>query len=177
MPIADCGMRIIGKKKTFLLPFLISLFLFTGAGLGQEDEDREKFLERQKLLVEKIETLKREQDFLLFQKSLSASDSKYLIIDLSRKTGQLKYKNRVLKDFLFSSHNPVGKILQGTIMLTKKIQGTKEPTCLIFGNSLVLQTKRLPIARTEIPRLLLRKKDFKAIFYALEDGSLVYILP
>ncbi len=169
-------MRPVANVERIFLSVILLLGISTVAA-GQEGEDREKLLEQQKLLVEKTETLKRDQDFLLFQKSLSASDSKYLIIDLTRKTGQLKYKNRVLKDFLFSSHNPAGKIPQGTIMLTKKIQDTKEPTCLIFGNSLVLQTKRLPIARREIPRLLLRGKDFKAIFYALEDGSLVYILP
>ena len=161
--------------------FLLLSLLFVGKdGNGQEQDERSELLEQQKVLKEKIETLQREQDFLLFEKALYATDSKYLIINLGAKKGQLKYKNRVLKDFrLTTSENLAGDVLKpGTVTLTKKKEDTGQRHVLLFGKSLVIQWKRpasSPYA-ANIPRISLSKRDFQSIFYALEEGAKAYIL-
>ncbi len=175
-------MRIIAKMKVFFLPFFISLLLMSAgistAGVEQEEE-REKLLEQQRLLADRVERLKREQDFLLFQKTMYATDSKYLILNITAKTGQLKYKNRVLKDLrFFSVSGDTGRLKQGSITLTNKIEAARDRNALVFGRSLVLFGKRVPAGlRPGIPRLPLPKKDFMAVFYALENGAMAYIIP
>lgn len=173
-------MRSRVKIKILFLPLFISLFLVGAVAAGQGDEEREKLLEQQKQLGNRIETLERERDLLLFQKTLYASDSKYLIINITARTGQLKYKNRVLKDFrLLSASGPIGRLRQGTITLTKKIEGAGERHALVFGKSLMLQGRRSPMAppAANVPRITLAKKDLRSIFYAVEEGTRTYILP
>lgn len=166
------------KSAVAFVSLLMSLLLVSVVS-GQEGGERYKLLEQQKLLSERIETLKREQDFLLFQKTMYGLDSKYLLINMSAKTGQLKYKNRVLKDFRFVSGSPraAAKIKQGPIMLTRRIESARGRNALIFGKSVILQARgALSPAGTDAPRLSLSKKDFMAIFYAVEDGARAYIL-
>lgn len=155
-----------------------SLFL-TGADSGEQGTDEQaKLTEQQKQLNARVETLKQEQDYLLFQKTVYALDSKYLVINITARTGQLKYKNRILKDFHFTAAGPVSLLKQGTITLTKKIEGAKERHSLIFGRSLVLLNKRTPAASLEagIPRIYLSRKDFLSVYYSLENGALSYII-
>ncbi len=78
-----------------------SLFLM-GMENGEQGIGEPALVEQQKQLSAKIDTLTQEQDYLLFQKTMYASDSKYLVINITARTGQLKYKNRVLRDFHFT---------------------------------------------------------------------------
>ena len=118
------------------------LFLIAAQVHADENEERVKLLEQEKLLKEKIESLKREQDFMLFEKTLYANDSKYLVLSLPEGKGELKYKGRVLRNFrLFSSVKDRRKIVQGPITLTKKIDDPKGPVSLVFGKSLILNKK------------------------------------
>jgi len=160
-----------------ILFFAASLFLM-GADSGEQGTDEQaKLLERQKQLNARIEALKQEQDYLLFQNTMYASDSKYLVINITARTGQLKYKNRILKDFRFTSAGRVSMLKQGAAMLTKKIDGTKKRS-LIFGSSFVLLDKRASAASFEagIPLIYLSKKDFLSIFYSVENGARSYII-
>ncbi len=168
------------KSKAACLLLLLSLLLVGMDGNGQEKDERSELLEQQKVLEEKIETLRREQDFLLFEKALYATDSKYLIINLGAKKGQLKYKNRVLKDFrLTTSANLAGDVLKpGTVTLTKKREYPGQRHVLLFGKSLVIQWKQpasSPYA-ANIPRISLSKRDFQSMFYAIEEGAKAYII-
>jgi len=171
---------VIMKSKAACL-ILLFLLLFVGIdGNGQEQNERDDLLEQQMALKEKIDTLRREQDFLLFEKALYDTDSRYLIINLGAKKGQLKYKNRVLKDFRFTaSANLAEETLKpGTLTLTKKREDPGQRHALLFGKSLVIQWKRparSPYA-ANIPRLSLSKKDLQSIFYAVEEGSKAYIV-
>lgn len=155
-----------------------SLFLM-GMDNGDEGPDgRARLVERQKQLNARIETLKQEQDYLLFQKAMYASDSKYLVINIAARTGQLKYKNRILKDFHFTSAGHDNMLKPGAITLTQKIEGTKGRRSLIFGSSLVLFDKRASVTRLKagVPRIYLSKKDFLSVFYSIENGAMSYLI-
>ncbi len=171
--------RIVANLKTVCLFLLFTLFLAGATAAEQDGAGREELLERQKELQSRIAALQREQDFLLFQKAMFVSDSKYLLIDVKNKNGQLKYKNRILKDFNFASAVRVGALKQGPLTLTEKIEDDRGRHALLFGKSLLLMGKRAPSVRLEagIPRIFLTKRDFRAIFYALETGAKAYVMP
>jgi hypothetical protein len=171
---------VIMKSKAACLLLLLSLFVVGRDGNGQEQGEHDELLEQQKVLKENIETLRREQDFLLFEKALYATDSKYLIINLGAKKGQLKYKNRVLKDFRFTASANIAKdaLKTGELTLTKKIENPGQRHVLLFGKSLAIQWVRPARSSytANIPHLSLSKRDFQSIFYAVEEGAKAYIV-
>ena len=135
--------------------------------------------EKKKQLNARVETLQREQDYLVFQKTMYESDSKYLIINIPAKTGQLKYKNRLLKRLHFKLiSGQVSRLTPGALTLTQKIEGPRGRNLLIFGQALVLQGKYAPATRIEagIPCLSVSRKDFLSIYYAIESGAKAFIL-
>lgn len=160
----------------------ISILLFLSLCAGPApaaDREREKLLARQKVLKDRIEALKREQDFLLFQKTLSAQDSKYLVVRITGRTGQLKYKNRVLRDFpVLPQSKRLERVGQGALRLTEKIEGPSKKKFLVFGEALLLTRKGAdPAPKAKLPRLVLDPRDFRAIFAALEAGAFLYVVP
>jgi hypothetical protein len=166
------------KNNSLILLLVASLFLMGADNRTQGTDNQAKLLEQQKRLNTKIERLKLEQDYLLFQKMMCASDSKYLVINVRARTGQLKYKNRILRDFHFTSAGHVRMLKQGALTLTRKIEKPKKRNLLIFGTSLVLQGKRIPAIKLQagIPRFSLSKKDFLSVFYAVEAGAKAYLI-
>ena len=159
--------------------FLAASLFLMGADNGEQGTDEQaKLLEQQKQLNARVETLKQEQDYLLFLKMMYASDSKYLVINITARTGQLKYKNRILKDFRFTSAGHASMLKRGAVTLTNKIEEPKARNLLVFGTSLVLQGKQVPAAQlqAEIPRLMLSRKDLMSVFYAVEVGAKAYIV-
>lgn len=168
-------------SKTIWLVLLFSLFLMGADNGDQSGEERGKLLEQQKQLSARLTTLKREQDYLVFQRTMYASDSKYLILNMSKKTGQLKYKNRILKNFHFervSVSGRVNRLTRGALTLTQKIEGDRKRKLLVFDKSLVMQGVHAPATKLEtgIPRFSLSKKDFRSVYYAIEPGAKVYIM-
>jgi hypothetical protein len=168
------------KAKAACLLLLVLLFFVGMDGNGQEQDERDDLLEQQQALKEKIDTLRSEQDFLLFEKALYVTDSRYLVINLGAKKGQLKYKNRVLKDFRFTASANLAEdaLKTGTLTLTKKREDPGQRHVLLFGKSLVIQWKRparSPYA-ANVPRLSLYKRDLQSIFYAVEEGAKAYIV-
>ncbi len=159
---------------------VLSLFLMGADNGDQNGEERGKLLEQQKQLSVRIEKLKQEQDYLVFQNAMYASDSKYFIVNISTKTGQLKYKNRVLKDIsLMLVSGRVRRLKSGALTLTQKIEGPKRRNLMVFGEALVLQGKLAPEARLDagIPRYSMSKRDFKSLYAALESGAKAYVIP
>jgi len=149
-----------------------------GGGVGADD--RAALREQLKLLNRQLAALQREQDFLLFQKAMYVSDSKYLVLKAKEKTGQLMYKNRVLKDLRFKPSQNISfqTFKPGKLVLTKKVEGKNERNVLIFGNALIIQWKRdwVPSREKKVPVLLLKRKEMLSVFYALEEGSMLYIV-
>jgi hypothetical protein len=149
------------------------------ANAAENGEDRGTLLEQQKQLSVRIKSLKREQDYLVFQRTMYTSDSKYLLVNISKRTGQLKYKNRVLKDFHFKRvSGRVRGLTRGALTLTQKIEGTRGKKLLVFEKSLVLQGAFAPATKLDagIPRFSLSKKEFRSVYFAVEQGAKLYIV-
>ncbi len=166
-------------KKT--CPVVLAVLLLAPLqGRPQEPGEQALLEEQQKQLQKKRDTLKQEQDFLQFQKEFHVSDSKYLLLDFVRKAGQLKYKNRVLKSFKFTPafKVPAHAIQPGAVTLTRKIQTSGGWRSLTFGASLVIQMKSKAARREDrrVPRLTISRSDMASLFYALEEGSLAYVV-
>lgn len=161
---------------------VMAMLVMAYAGGGHAQIGQTELLERERGLKEKAARLRQEQDFLLFQKEFYLSDSKYLILDLEKGRGMLKYKNRLLKAFSFTptSWDAVRPLPPGQVVLTKKIGSDHRRLTLIFGQSFIVQSK--PAAHAEkghggMPRLYLKKGDMLSLFYALEVGARAFIRP
>jgi hypothetical protein len=172
-------MRNFVHYRPAVLMLVLSLCLAGICGAEHGEVDRKKLVAQEKKLYARIETLQREQDYLVFQKTMYESDSKYLIIDFAARIMQLKYKNRVLKDIPFKRVlGRVSRLSHGALTLTQKIEGPGERNLLIFGQSLVLQGKYASSKLLEegIPRVFLSRKDFLSVYYAIESGAKAFIL-
>jgi hypothetical protein len=174
------GASLKPRMTTTLCVLAVFLSIsFCPASVSASDHEREKLLARQKTLHERIEALNREQDFLLFEKTVSAQDSKYLIVKITGRTGQLKYKNRVLRDFeALPQSKHLERLSRGAMTLTEKIEGpSKKKKGMIFGNALLVTAKGGdPAPRVKLPRLVLSKRDFRALYATLEAGAFVYVI-
>lgn len=177
---SECGMRNGVKKKAVYCLLALVVFLM---GAGKTDpvrDERTALRAERRALLQKVEKLKREQDYLLFQKTMYENDSKYLVIDIRKKTGHLKYRNRVLKDFSFqtSTNFPVRSLKPGMLTLTEKMEGKKDRHALAFGKSFIVRWKssKVPKEQSKLPSLTLARKDFLSAYFAVEEGSLAYIV-
>ncbi len=150
------------------------------AGDNIAGNERAVLEEQHAQLRKKISGLKREQDFLLFQKAMYSADSKYLVINVLKRTAQLKFKNRVLMDFRYraSKKFPRRGPRQGKLVLTKKEEGKNGRHALVFGTSLVVQGKRAAVTPDEarIPSIVFPKKEMQSVYYAVEEGALAYVV-
>ncbi len=169
-----------GLLNKLLLVIVLTPFLIAADGGDAVRDERASLEAMRSTLRQKISSLKREQDFLLFQKTMYAADSKYLIIDVKHRTAQLKYKNRLLKDMHFtpSKKFPGRGLRQGMLVLTEKVEGKKDRDALVFGKSLVVQWKQsiVPPQERGLPSITLLKKELLSVYYAVEEGAPAYIL-
>jgi hypothetical protein len=170
-----------GAIKIQVLCIVLCSLVFMGADGGDRvREERAQLEAKTSSLQKKIAILKSEEGFLLFQKAMYSADSKYLIMNITKRTAQLKYKNRVLQDFHFKMPKKIRDRMlpAGMLVLTKKEKGKNDQDSLIFGSSLVLQWKRTAPSKQEvgIPVILFPKKEMLSVFYAVEEGSLVYLV-
>ena len=160
---------------------IVISFLVASAAAGKVSESAEgpdSLYDRHRQLERRVAELEREQEFLLFQRVFQRSDSKYLILDLARGKGTLKYRNRVLRSFRIvrvggkkRSPGP------GAVLLTEKRDRFGKKRALVFGNDLILQGSRRHQPSDPIPRYALGSKDLAAISYAIEVGAMGYIVP
>jgi hypothetical protein len=173
-------MRNALKYDPTILILILSLFLMGADNVEQRGDERNALMDRQKKLQARIQTLQAEQDFLLFQKTMYTADSKYLVLNMTEKTGQLKYKNRVLKDFHFipPKNDPHRKLRTGMLALTRKSAGKGSRHALVFGGDLILRRKNDVVPKQEagINPLFLKKKDMDSLFSAVEEGALAFVM-
>lgn len=158
---------------------LVHLFLGTYAS-GQETAEQQALEQQHRSLSRKVAALKQEQDFLLFQKAMYESESRYLVLSVGKGSGRLMYKNRVLKDFSFT---PAKKhragLRQGALTLSKKTADKDDqPLAMIFGKKLIFKEESTPITErmAKIPAFALDEKDLLSVYFALEPGAQAYIL-
>lgn len=163
-----------------VLLILLSAFLLGMQGQSQSPEDieRRRLVEQQARLSDRIAFLNHEQEFLLMQKAFYASDSKYILLDLPSRTGALKYRNRVLRTFSFSTTAGKQPVPRNTILkVTAKTDGKERKRMLLFGDALLIQSKRSSVAagkEKSAPRILIGSKDFAALYYAVEQGTMLH---
>lgn len=161
-----------------VLLVVLSVFLLGMRGQSPEDIERQKLVDQQADLSKRIASLNHEQDFLLMQKAFYASDSKYILIDLPTRTGMLKYRNRVLRTFAFTTTGGKRPVPRNTVLkVTAKTDGKERGRMLLFGDALLIQSKRSSsVAGNEkkVPRILVGSKDFAALYYAVGEGSMLH---
>ena len=144
-------------------------------------EDEEDVLRgRQAALEAKVASLQREQDYLIFLTRMYETDSKYLIVDIKKKSAQLMYKNRILKDIPLQgiSAGFTRKVKAGEKAVTKKIEGAKERHALVFADAFVVKWKLSEVRRPEssLPSIVVFKKDLLSFYYTIGPGMLAYVL-
>jgi len=157
---------------------MLSLFLTCTAHAGEEKSESDQLMERHRQIVAKIEALKQEQDFLLFQKAAYSEDSKYFILEPGAGIGKLKYKNRVLKSFSFPSTRSGVDGPKGLLRLVEKTEKNGHKSGLLFGKSLIIEPKGTAINAQDVGRkhIQIKKTDFLPLFYAVEKGALAYVV-
>ena len=164
--------------KAGVLLIVLSVFLLGMQGQSPEDIERRTLIEQQAKLSGRIASLNHEQELLLMQKALYASDSKYILLDLPSRTGMLKYRNRVLTTFAISTTAGKRPVPRNTIVkVTAKTDGKERTRMLLFGDAILIQSKRSsPAAGKEkrVPRILIGSKDFAALYYAVEQGTMLH---
>jgi hypothetical protein len=149
---------------------------------GQESDEARMLRERERQVRARIEALKKEQEFILFQRALATVDSKYLILDLRTGNGTLKYRGRVLRNFNFplAGRSLPAARSKGIISLTGKLDGSPGKRQLLFNDQLlIIQSKHASTIKAKSKKglhILLGTKDLGAIYYALEKGSLAYVI-
>lgn len=169
------------KTLRNILSLALLLLLCSATGVfAQEDTERQGLIERRDQLRSRIGKLQEEQDFLLFQKEMYAADSKYLVLDPHRRTGVLKYRDRVIRTFSFTPDSSASRpALRGAQALTERIERTDKKRILVFGNALVLRTKqrtKTAVTGPNARHYILSSRDMASLFYALDTGSRAYLI-
>ncbi len=161
---------------TACLPVLLCSVLLMGADAGDPGRDEMAALRsRESALRTRIETLQHEQDYLLFRRAMYHSDSKYLVLNVTTRTGRLMYRNRLLKDYRFRFSKNFRAV--GMAAVTKKSEDKKNRRALVFGTSFLVHAKGTAVPRgTEnLVVVSITKKEMASIYYALEEGALAYL--
>jgi len=165
---------------------VVCALLFLPLNLARAEGDaREPAAERTRLDARRQELearalkLSQERDFLLFEKEFAVIDSKYLVLDPVSGRGQLKYRARVLLDFSFAAASKKERqaLPPGPLSVTKKREDAKKRLELVFGPLLVLSSKDAATQDPAAMRIVLSGKEIRSVFFALEKGSMAYILP
>lgn len=156
----------------------ILIIAVLSAGVTASADERQDLLHRRKELQARIDDLTREQDFLLFQKEFTLSDSKYLVLRPAEGAGELRYRHRLLKRFTFPAMKKpaLRRVPAGAAALTRKIDGSHT---LLFGGTLVLQSKRAQAPankKNRAARIGLSREDLLSVYAALEPGAQAYVL-
>jgi hypothetical protein len=92
----------------------------------------------------------------------------------------LKYRNRILKTFAFSTTAGKRKVVtrNAVLKMTAKTDGNERKRLLRFGDELIIQSKRSPVSAgkgTAVPRILIGSKDFASLYFAVEQGTMLHI--
>lgn len=172
-------MRTLSKRHLLPAMALLSLLLMGMDNAPRKADERKQLEDAQKLLSSRIEELKKEQDFLLFQRSFAGTDSKYLIIDLAAGKGILKYRNRILRTFRLTVSAPGDRrIRKGRHVLASKRDGSSKKRALIVQDAFFIHGKGYSgrsAGERGMPGLVIGQKDLAALFFAVDRGTMLYI--
>jgi hypothetical protein len=175
-------MSTIKRSIRTALALAVAVILLGSSVFGQGSDEARSLRERERHVRTRIKALKKEQEFLLFQRTLATADSKYLILDLRTGKGILKYRGRILRNFncLHAGKHLSAALPKRIVTLTGKTDGSPGRRQLVFTDPLVIiQSKRVSSGKAKSKEglhIMVGTKDLSAIFFALEKGSLAYIL-
>lgn len=165
-----------------LILSLLALLPAGNTAQAEENAERHQLLARRSQLQETVQRLQQEQTLLLFRKRMYSADSKYLVLDLSSGRGQLWYRSRLLREFPIRSldRGETNRARPELAAVTDRSPWEKGPRLLVFADRLVLSAGRR--SRSEgtpaaADRVTLSRRDMTSLFYALDKGSLAYVLP
>jgi hypothetical protein len=171
--------RFWASEKSVLAIVLLSFLLMGMDGAPRANDDQQQLEEKLVQLAARIDALKEEQDFLLFQRSIAGSDSKYLLLDLSAGTGTLKYRNRILRTFGFNISSPGHRqIRKGRHVLASKSDGSSKHRELVIDDAFVIHGKAYSGRSSGgkgMPSLVIGQKDLAALFFVVDKGTLLFI--
>jgi hypothetical protein len=158
---------------------LFALLLMGMDGPRRDIDEQRQLEDKSARLAARIEALKKEQDLLLFQRSMAGSDSKYLLLDLSLGTGTFMYRNRVLRTFrvTLSGAKP-NQLRKGRHVLTGKTDGPQGKIALVVQDSFIIHGKNYSGKQRgdkKLPEMVVGRKDLAALYYAVEQGTVLYI--
>lgn len=87
--------------RCFIIMFFPLLIALTTAGCDGERRaaEMERLRQERQALISRLETLKEEQKFLMFEKEIYATDRRYLVLDMRSGAGFLRIRGRVLREF------------------------------------------------------------------------------
>jgi hypothetical protein len=167
-----------GVRGVFTALLALGVAIMSGAAYADDEQDA--LCEQQHALELRVAALRRDQDYLVFLKRMYETDSKYLVIDLKKNTVQLRYKNRLLKDFAVQGVSPgfAKNAAAGKKAVTKKIEGGKERHALVFADAFVLRWRLSEVPRPEssLPSIVVLKKDLLSFYYTVGPGMLAFVL-
>jgi hypothetical protein len=170
--------RFCTREKSGLAIVFLSLLLM-GMDAVPEAGERKQLAEKEAQFEARIASLKREQDFLLFQKAFFGSDSKYLVIDLAAGTGTLKYRNRTLRTFGITVPLSLRQRLrEGRYILTAKTDGSAGKRSLVFQDLFAIHGKRYSGASAgekRLPGMTIGSKDIAALYFTVDNGTMMYV--
>jgi hypothetical protein len=172
-------------EKTTRILVLLCAVLCAGAADGTltpaptTTGDEQRLLAEQHRLEKRVARLRQEQDYLLFQQVFQQSASKYLVLDLAAGKGMLKYRNRVLRIFpLFRKGRLSGRPGPGMLALSEKTgQSGSNNRQLVFGDTLVLESRYRKSRGGHAIRYGLLSQDLAALGPLLELGARAYVIP
>lgn len=160
-----------------LLPLIAVLLPDLSA--ADDEAERLQLIERRAQLQEAVRNAQKEQDLLLFRKSMYAADSKYLVLDPAAGKATLWYRNRLLKSIrltVISRHEHGGKGPE-IITLTVRSSWGAKPGYLLFSDRLLLTDGRGP--RPKVPaaiRASVSPRDMTSLRSVLDRGSLACLM-
>ena len=166
----------MARRVSIALLFLIAGFLhcFGTTAYGQNAGEEQRLRKEERQLTEKVRKLQAEQERLLLRKALASSDSKYLLLDLRRGEGILKYRMRTLRTFRFAVR---GKRPDRTEEIMALSLMSKEDAVkrLTFGDMLRIESRPSHRSAGAGVSLVMAKRDRAALYYALDVGSIAFL--
>ena len=86
------------RISRLLCLFLFAAFIFS-CNSGRTAAEVEKLRQEREELLNRIEMLREEQRFLRFEKDLTVTDKRYLVLDTQKRGGSLRLGGKVLREF------------------------------------------------------------------------------
>lgn len=97
--MTDSGQQTKTTRIMMLPLLLVCAAITLSCNAGREAAETEQLRQERRRLLSRIETLREEHRFLRFEKELTGTDKRYLVLDTQKGVGSLRLGGRVLREF------------------------------------------------------------------------------